>query len=180
MMSWSMAARQVGETKERKRGRYVVGHLDRDRSIDLNCVHRKQLKSQAYDYIEELHSAEYDNETAAAGIQPAVRYGVTLVPAAATNEGFALYKRYQATIITMDRERTICRIRQILVPKSFVCGSFHSRQYDILLNAESAYSLRQKQRILYPTLDTVSPDLPLHYGLFHQRESTHARTAETV
>lgn len=57
----------------------------------------KQPQTQPYDYIKELHATEYSSAMSP-GEKPAVRYEVTLVPAAAAMERFELYKRYQEAV----------------------------------------------------------------------------------
>jgi arginyl-tRNA--protein-N-Asp/Glu arginylyltransferase len=110
-------------------------------------------------------------------MQPAVRYEVTLVPAAATSERFALYERYQETIHhDGPGQNHMSGFDRFLCQNPFGVSLLDSGQYRILLHAEYAYRLRQKQRILYPTPDNVPPDLPRHYGCFHQRELTHVGT----
>lgn len=89
---------EKGKGQGGKKNRYGATDGNSRTRADLSTSLRsKQAKIQAYDYISELRSAEY-HHASAAGVPPAVRYEVTLVPAAATSERFALYKRYQETI----------------------------------------------------------------------------------
>ncbi|GHJ84169.1 hypothetical protein NliqN6_0571 [Naganishia liquefaciens] len=105
----------------------------------------KQSKTQGYDYIQELRSAEYDQATAT-GVQPALRYEVMLVPAAVTQERFALYKRYQETI-HHDRP-----------------GKNHISGFNRFLCKNPL----GRQRIPYPNPKDVPSILPRHFGCFHQ------------
>jgi arginine-tRNA-protein transferase len=90
---------------------------------------------------------------------------------------FALYERYQETIHhDGPGQNHMSGFDRFLCQNPFGVSLLDSGQYRILLHAEYAYRLRQKQRILYPTPDNVPPDLPRHYGCFHQRELTHVGT----
>ncbi|KAI5454117.1 Arginyl-tRNA--protein transferase 1 [Naganishia albida] len=118
------------------------------------CVKQnsKQPQTQPYDYIKELHATEYSSAMSP-GEKPAVRYEVTLVPAAAAMERFELYKRYQEAVHNdKPGKNTISGFNR------FLCKNPLGRQ-----------------RIPYPKPSEVSEYLPTHYGCFHQLHRINGR-----
>ncbi|KAJ9105304.1 hypothetical protein QFC21_001672 [Naganishia friedmannii] len=105
----------------------------------------KANTNTSFDYTQELRATEHDAATGA-GIEPSVRYEVSLVPAVATTERFKLYERYQEAI-HKDRPG-----------KNTMSG------FDRFLCRNPL----GKRRIPYPHPELVPEDLPKHYGCFHQ------------